>query len=303
VHGEALVGLGGRERPTGEQVVLVGDERHAAPQHLEEGRLPGLDAVDHRGRLGPRVGPHPLLPVEAAHAERHHGHRSQLREPVEHPRQGVVEDGTVVDAGAHHDLAVDLDAGVEQRPEPAQAGGTPPVAQHLGPDVGVGGVDADVEGAEALGHHPLQVGLGEAGEGGEVPVEERQAVVVVLEVEALPQTGRQLVDEAELAVVVAGPDLVEEGRGHLHAHRLTGPLVDLHGELEAAAGDLEGRVGLVDEGPPLQDVPRGAAVDGEHLVAHGHAGARRGRAGRDGDDTGSGHRPRIGAHPAASPGP
>ncbi len=78
---------------------------------------------------------------------------------------------------------------------------------------------------QPLGDDPLEVGLGEAGEGGEVPVEERQPVVVVLEVEALPQPGRQLVDEAELAVVVAGAHLVEQRRLHLDAERLAGPLV------------------------------------------------------------------------------
>ena len=58
--------------------------------------------------------------------------------------------------------------------------------------------------------HPLQIGFGEAGEGREVPIEERQAVVVVLQVEALPHALRQLVDEAELAVVVARAHLVEQ---------------------------------------------------------------------------------------------
>jgi hypothetical protein len=122
--------------------------------------------------------------VVAADAEGHHAQAGQLGVLVEHAGQGVVEHGAVVDAGAHHDLAVHLDAVVEQGPQPAQAGGAPPVAQHLGPHLGVGGVDADVQRRQALGDHPLEVGLGEAGEGGEVPVEERQPVVVVLQVEA-----------------------------------------------------------------------------------------------------------------------
>ena len=75
--------------------------------------------------------------------------------------------------------------GVEQRCEPAQAGRAAPVAQQPRAHLGVGGVDAHVERAELLGDHPLEVGLGEAGERGEVPVEERQPVVVVLQVEAL----------------------------------------------------------------------------------------------------------------------
>ena len=85
----------------------------------------------------------------------------------------------VVDTGADHDLAVDLDAVVEQGPQPAQAGGAPPVAQHAGPDLGIGGVNAHPQRRQALGDDPFEVGLGEAGEGGEVAVEERQPVVVV----------------------------------------------------------------------------------------------------------------------------
>ena len=70
--------------------------------------------------------------------------RGQLGVAVEHAGERVVEHGAVVEAGAHHDLAVDLDAVVEQGPQPAQAGGPPAVAQHLGPHVGVGGVDRHV---------------------------------------------------------------------------------------------------------------------------------------------------------------
>ena len=79
----------------------------------------------------------------------------------------------------------------------------------LAADVGVGGVDAHVQRRQPLGDHPLEVGLGEAGERGEVPVQERQAVVVVLQVQAAAHALGQLVDEAELAVVVAGAHPVE----------------------------------------------------------------------------------------------
>src|SRR3546814_2011494 len=80
---------------------------------------------------------------------------------------------------------------------------SPAVAEHLDPHLGIGGVDRHVQRAQPLGHHTLEVGLCEAGEGGEVPVEEAQPVVVVLQVQALPEALRELVDEAELAVVVA----------------------------------------------------------------------------------------------------
>ena len=70
-------------------------------------------------------------------------------------------------------------------------------------------------GPEAFGEDAFGVELGETGERREVPVEERQPIVVVLEVEAPPHALGQLVDEAEGAVVVAGPDPVEDGRGDL----------------------------------------------------------------------------------------
>ena len=90
--------------------------------------------------------------------------------------------------------------------------------------LGVGGVDADVQRRQALGDHPLEVGLGEAGQRREVPVQEAQPVVVVLQVQAAAQALRQLVDEAELAVVVARAHPVEHRAGHLGAERLAGAL-------------------------------------------------------------------------------
>ena len=94
---------------------------------------------------------------------------------------------------------------------------------------------------QPLGDHPLEVGLGEAGERREVPVQEAQPVVVVLQVQAAAQALRQLVDEAELAVVVARADPVEHGARHLGAERLAGPLGDVDVELEAAAARRRAR--------------------------------------------------------------
>ena len=91
-------------------------------------------------------------------------------------------------------------------------------------------------GPEALGEDALGVELGEAGQRGEVPVEEGQPVVVVLQVEAAPHALGQLVDEAERAVVVAGADPVEDGRGDLHAERLPRLLVDPHDPGQRRAG-------------------------------------------------------------------
>ena len=88
--------------------------------------------------------------------------------------------------------------------------------------------------------------------------------------------GRQLVDEAELAVVVAGAHLVEQRRVHLDAERLAGPLVDLDGELEPAAARRRARrsASSVEE-LPLDDVAGHVAVDRDDLVADLDARRRR----------------------------
>jgi hypothetical protein len=273
VHAEALVGGGGGERSLGDQVVLVAREDQAPTQGRSEDLLPLVHEVDDRGSLRGGVGAHARLGVEAAEAERDDAQRRQLREAVEHAREGVLEDGTVVDARAHDHLPVHLDLVVEERAEPAQARGAPPVAEDLRAHVGVGGVDGHVQRAQPLRDDPLQVGLGEARQRGEVPVEEAQPVVVVLEVEALPEPRRQLVDEAELAVVVAGSHLVEERRLHVQAERLARSLVHLDRQLQPSSADLQRRVGVVDEEPPLDDVAGHLAVDGVHLVADLHTGA------------------------------
>ena len=130
-------------------------------------------------------------------------------------------------------------------------------------------------GPEALGEDALRVELGEAGEGGEVAVQERQSVVVVLEVEAAPHAFGQLVDEAERAVVVTGPDAVEHGRGDLHPERLPRLLVDAHdpGQRRAGAADEDAEVTRVAESLEIDDVARLLPVNAQELVTHGQTGA------------------------------
>ena len=84
-------------------------------------------------RLLDGVGAHGGLGVVAADAQGHDAGGGQLGVLVEDAAQGVVEHGAVVDARADDDLAVHLDAVVEQGPQPAQAGGAPAVAQHARP--------------------------------------------------------------------------------------------------------------------------------------------------------------------------
>ncbi|CAB4365633.1 unannotated protein [freshwater metagenome] len=150
-------------------------------------------------------------------------------------------------------------------------------------------MNADVQRRQALGDDTFEVGLGEAGERGEVAVQERQAVVVVLEVQAAAQARGQLVDEAELAVVIARAHPVEHCTGHLSAERFVGTLVDFQGDFDTAALHFQRDLGIVDGHSPFDDVTWHDAVHRGHDVANDEAGPRCSGPWRNGDDDGRGH--------------
>ncbi len=289
VLGEAVIGLDGRERPAGEEVVLVRRVHEAPTDGLHAQLLPLLDEVDDGTGLIRGVGTHRGLGGVVAHPQGHARHGGEVAVLVQDARQCRLEGAGVVDPRAHHDLSVHLDPSVEQGPQPAQAGRAPGIAQHPGPELRVGAVDGHEQRREPLGQDALEVELGETGEGGEVPVEERQPVVVVLQVQAAPHSLGELVDEAELAVVVAGSDPVEERRGDFDPGDLPRPLAEPDGELLVSPPDGELGVGLVDEQAVLDHVAGHAAVDGEQLVVHPEAGTLRRGGGRHRDHPGRRH--------------
>jgi hypothetical protein len=265
-----VVGTSG-ERPPGHQVVLVGDVDDAPTDCSEEVVLHLGHEIDHGSRLGARVHAHRWLRRVATHAERHNGCGRQVGVLVEETSQRVAEHCSVVYTGAHHDLAVYLNPGVEQGAQPAQADRTPPIPEHPGANFRVGGVDADVQRAQPIGDYTLEVRLGEAGQRREVPVQERQPVVVILDVKARSQVLGELVDEAELAVVVAGAHTVEDRRVDLDAQRCSGELLDGRHQVETPAPDVELERGLVGEDLIFDDVAGRLTVHGHDLVAGSEA--------------------------------
>ena len=245
------------------------------PQRLLEEVLPLADGVEDPLRFLQGVGTHLGLVGVAAEPERDRTHAREPRVAVQNAGQRVLERGAVVDPRADDDLAVHLNAPVEEDFQPAQAGGALRVAEHVGPQLRIGRVDGHEQRAETLGEDAFRVELGETGERGEVPVEERQPIVVVLEVEAPPHALGQLVDEAERAVVVAGPDPVEDGRGDLHPERLPHSLADPHdpGQRRTGAPNEDAEVARVAETLEIDDVARLLPVNAEELVSHGQTGA------------------------------
>ena len=177
VHREALVRLrrrgtvarpGGSTRrprtPAGGRARAWKTSCQSSTQSTTARRLGERCAARMRGSVEYRLTP-----------ERHHTDGGQVREAVEDADHRVVEYVAVVDARADHDLAVHLDAVVEQRAQPAQARGAAAVAKHRPSAPRDRWRGCHVERTESLGDDPLEIGLREAGEGGEVPVEEATA--------------------------------------------------------------------------------------------------------------------------------
>ena len=245
------------------------------PQRLLEEALPLADRVEDALGLLQGVGTHLGFVGVAAEPERNRAHARESRVAVQYAGQCVLEGGTVVDPRADDDLAVHLYAPIEEDFQPAQAGGALRIAEHVGPQLGVGRVDGHEQRSEPLGEDALGVEFGETGEGGEVPVEERQPIVIVLEIEASPHAFGQLVDEAEGAVVVTGPNPVEDGRGDLHAEWLPRTLADPYhpGQRRTGAANEDAEVARVAEPLEIDDVARLLSVNAEELVSHGQTGA------------------------------
>ena len=261
VHRYVAVALVARKRELGHQIVLVGCLNHRAAECRRKYLLPTLDDLDNTSSFLDGVFAHTGLGRILRHAERNDGHGFERRVLVVDVCERLVQDVAIVDPRTHDDLTVDLGAGVEQRGQPTQRRGTSPVPKQFFADLRIGGVDTDVDRREFLGDHSFEVGLGKAGEGRVVPIEKREPVIVVLEIQALSEVRRQLIDKAELTVVVTCPHLVEHRRLHFDPERLSNRLLDVDVQGEPVAIDDERDLVTVDERPVLEDVSRLFAAD------------------------------------------
>ena len=125
---------------------------------------------------------------------------------------GALQRRAVVASGDGHDLAFHGNAGGGEALEDIHDLPAARVADELGAQVGVGGVDGDIQRADFQIAYALQLALGEVRAGDVVSREEREARVIVLEVERFAQALRQLVDEAENAAVRAAGRAVHQVR-------------------------------------------------------------------------------------------
>ena len=226
-----------------------------------------LHDVDHLGAGRRVVG---LLRVEplavsgdaAGHrrdALDHGGHLEQVG-------QGAAQLVAVVHPAAEHQLAVDRDARLHQPAQIAEGLAPAAVGQHFAAQLGVGGVDRDVDGRDVHPDDAVDLVVVHIGQGDIVAEEEGQPLVVVLEIQAPAHAGGQLVDEAEDAPVGAGMLFIPEIGGKAAPELLPRAARHLPAALGAAHPGGEVEAWAVGVELIVQRVVDGVAVHAQQFI-------------------------------------
>lgn len=127
-------------------------------------------------------------------------------------------------------------------------------------------MDRDVQGRNPFPDNPLDIPPAQVGQGDVIAVEKGKAVIIVLDIEGLPQIWRLLVNKAEDALIAAlsGPQLKFQPQIFLVVlfdfilQQLAG--TGLHPDAHFLTGDVK---------VVVQDIPGLMTVEGEDAVS-GH---------------------------------
>ena len=141
-----------------------------------------------------------------------------------------------------------------------------------------------------LRHDSFEVKFSEPSKCREISVEERKPIIVVFEIKRLTQIRRQLIDKAELAMVVTGSDLVEKSRVNLCTERFTRLFLDFERDLEPTPINIQAEFTLIGKEPIRDDVTRHLAIEPKYQVAGQQSGSLGRRSGRDADNSRRRHR-------------
>ena len=165
---------------------------------------------------------------ELGHAHGDHRYAVHRRIQLRQIPKRLVQGRSGVDSGAGDDLAVHGDVVPGKALHDVDGLPRPPVFQHPAPQLPVCGVDGHIDGGDAQVDDPLDLPLGEVGQGEVIPHEKAEPRVVILEIQALPHPLGHLVHKAENAVVSAGAGPVHEIGLKLQAQVLALLLADMH---------------------------------------------------------------------------
>ena len=201
---EALVVILIRDIAPGDAQHFVRGENELAAAQIHKPILPFFADGQHFLGLFLGVGAQRIKML--AELGQPHGHqRGALRGGMQGKQrlQGILQHRAVVNAGAQHDLAVELDAVLFKLPQPGQQLCRVGVLHHFDAHGRISGVNGDEQRAGPAAQDAVKLLIVHIGQRDKVAHHQRHAPVVILDIQRLAAGGRHLIDEAEHALVFA----------------------------------------------------------------------------------------------------
>jgi hypothetical protein len=185
---------------------------------------------------------------------------------------------------SHHDLGVKLDAVIGEVAQLRNDLGRLRVAQHPAAHQRVGGVHRHVERRQPVPDDPVDVVLLEVGQRGEIAVAEGEPVIVVADVEHLPNAVGVPLHETEITAIGAAAD---PGRLDRHAEGFVDGALDFDLEFVGRLRGPEGKLEVLVSGEklPIEKILELLAVDREQFGAFNQANGLADRVGGNFGDT------------------
>ena len=178
----------------------------------------------------------------------------------------------VIEAGADNDLGIDADVVRGQLGDILEHLAAAGVFHQFDPQLRVGGVDRDIDGADVHFDDAGDVLIGHIGEGDIAAEQEAHAAVVILKVEGFAHALGQLIDEAENALIGAVVLAIHEVIGKFQPQLVVLLFFDVKGERLAVPFHFDGEGSIDHIKAVIQHIVDEIAVDGDQAVAGPDAG-------------------------------
>ena len=117
----------------------------------------------------------------------------------------------VVYAWTKNNLRTNLNIVLRKNLHPTKTETTSIISQHFGTKMRTVGMNAHINRRQPLFKNSLKIRLSESCQRGEVAKQKTQPIVVVLQIQTATHSLRQLVNETELAMVIACVNAIEHG--------------------------------------------------------------------------------------------
>ena len=178
----------------------------------------------------------------------------------------------VIEAGTEDDLGIDADVVRGQLGDILEHLAAAGIFHQFDPQLRIGGVDRDIDGADVHFDDAGDVLIGHIGEGDIAAEQEAHAAVVILKVERFPHPAGELVDKAEHAFIGAVVLAIHEVIGEFQPQLVIFRLFDMEGEGLALPLHRDGEGGIDHIKAVIQHIVDEIAVDGDQAVAGPDAG-------------------------------